>query len=131
MRRTVEGVLVVHNHGHPHVLLLQVGNIFKLYVPVWRCDWRRSDELAHRPGGRLRPGEDEIAGLKRKLDNKLAPVEEHLKTDWEVSARLCATIARTQGVNRMLKIGEHVATWWRPYFEAFMVLDGTSTSFLA
>lgn len=33
IRRTVEGVLVVHDHGHPNVLLLQVANaFFKLYV---------------------------------------------------------------------------------------------------
>ena len=35
IRRTVEGVLVVHRHGHPHVLLLKIGNsFFKLYVPI-------------------------------------------------------------------------------------------------
>jgi len=33
MRRTVEGVLLVHEHGLPHLLLLQLGaNFFKLYV---------------------------------------------------------------------------------------------------
>jgi cleavage and polyadenylation specificity factor subunit 5 len=31
MRRTVEGVLIVHEHGLPHILLLQLGtNFFKL-----------------------------------------------------------------------------------------------------
>lgn len=40
-RRSVEAVLLVHEHHHPHVLLLQVGSaFFKL------------------PGGRLRPGEN-------------------------------------------------------------------------
>lgn len=36
MRRTVEGVLVVHDHGHPHILMLQIANaFFKLYaLPV-------------------------------------------------------------------------------------------------
>ena len=34
MRRTVEGVLVVHDHGHPHILMLQIANaFFKLYAP--------------------------------------------------------------------------------------------------
>lgn len=33
MRRTVEGVLVVHEHGHPHVLMIQIANaFFKLLV---------------------------------------------------------------------------------------------------
>jgi len=50
MRRSVEGVLLVHEHGLPHVLLLQLGTtFFKL------------------PGGELNPGEDEIEGLKRLL----------------------------------------------------------------
>jgi cleavage and polyadenylation specificity factor subunit 5 len=38
MRRTVEGVLVVHDHGHPHILMLQIANaFFKLYdvLPVF------------------------------------------------------------------------------------------------
>jgi cleavage and polyadenylation specificity factor subunit 5 len=34
MRRTVEGILVVHDHGHPHILMLQIANaFFKLLVP--------------------------------------------------------------------------------------------------
>lgn len=33
MRRTCEGVLVCHEHYHPHVLMLQIANaFFKLYV---------------------------------------------------------------------------------------------------
>jgi hypothetical protein len=28
MRRTVEGVLLVHEHQHPHVLMMQIGNAF-------------------------------------------------------------------------------------------------------
>jgi hypothetical protein len=33
MRRTCEGVLVCHEHNHPHVLMLQIANaFFKLYV---------------------------------------------------------------------------------------------------
>jgi cleavage and polyadenylation specificity factor subunit 5 len=33
MRRTVDGILLVQQHGHPHVLLLQIGNtFFKLSV---------------------------------------------------------------------------------------------------
>lgn len=35
MRRTVEGVLVVHDHGHPHILMLQIANaFFKLCVLI-------------------------------------------------------------------------------------------------
>lgn len=50
MRRSVDGVLLVHKHGIPHILLLQLGNtFFKL------------------PGGELKSGEDEVEGLKRLL----------------------------------------------------------------
>jgi cleavage and polyadenylation specificity factor subunit 5 len=79
-RRTVEAVLVVHQHNHPYILLLQAGtSFFKL------------------PGGRLRPGEEAIEGLKRKLGNKLSPENDTLKVDWE--------------------IGDCVGCFYRPNFE--------------
>lgn len=54
MRRSVEGVMLVHEHSLPHVLLLQIGStFFKL------------------PGGELNPGEGEIEGLKRILTETL------------------------------------------------------------
>lgn len=35
MRRTCEGILICHEHNHPHVLMLQIANAFyKLYVPT-------------------------------------------------------------------------------------------------
>ncbi|KAJ3100031.1 hypothetical protein HDU96_010479 [Phlyctochytrium bullatum] len=87
MRNTVEGVLVVHEHGHPHVLMLQIANtFFKL------------------PGDALKPGEDEIEGLKARLNARLAPAGDQAKgdtsADWE--------------------IGELLAVWWRPNFETYM-----------
>ena len=40
MRRTVEGILVVHDHGHPHILMLQIANaFFKLYVLACPSLW--------------------------------------------------------------------------------------------
>ncbi|KAJ6386467.1 hypothetical protein OIU78_016386 [Salix suchowensis] len=54
MRTSVEAILLVQEHNHPHILLLQIGNTF--------CKL---------PGGRLKPGENEIEGLKRKLTSKL------------------------------------------------------------
>lgn len=80
VRRSVEGVLLVHDHNHPHVLLLQVGqSFFKL------------------PGGRLRPGEDEVEGLRRKLVGGLAPQSTTMQISWEV--------------------GECVGVFWRPHFD--------------
>mmetsp|Transcript_3607 Transcript_3607/g.6130 ORF Transcript_3607/g.6130 Transcript_3607/m.6130 type:complete len:202 (-) Transcript_3607:102-707(-) len=82
-RRSVEAVLVVHQHNHPHILLLQAGNsYFKL------------------PGGRLRPGEEELEGLKRKLERNLSPENDTLKVDWE--------------------IGDCVGSFYRPNFETLM-----------
>ncbi|MEW5301044.1 MAG: hypothetical protein WDW36_003927 [Sanguina aurantia] len=80
MRRSVDGVLLVHEHNHPHVLLLQYGmHFFKL------------------PGGRLKPGEDEVEGLRRKLTNTLSPVNPLLVTPWD--------------------IGECMGVAWRPNFD--------------
>ncbi|KAK8530686.1 hypothetical protein V6N13_030636 [Hibiscus sabdariffa] len=83
MRTSVEAVLVVQEHNHPHILILQIGNTF--------CKL---------PGGRLRPGENEIEGLKRKLTSKIGPILPALVPDW--------------------KIGECVGIWWRPNFDSVM-----------
>ncbi|XP_077225875.1 pre-mRNA cleavage factor Im 25 kDa subunit 2-like [Tasmannia lanceolata] len=83
MRTSVEAILLVQEHNHPHILLLQIGNTF--------CKL---------PGGRLKPGENEIEGLKRKLSSKLAANSTSLQPDWQ--------------------IGECVAIWWRPNFETTM-----------
>lgn len=57
MRRTCEGILVCHEHNHPHILMLQIANaFFKL------------------PGDYLKHGDDEIEGFKTRLDERLAPV---------------------------------------------------------
>ncbi|CED83026.1 cleavage and polyadenylation specific factor 5 [Phaffia rhodozyma] len=72
MRRTMEGVLLVHDHGHPHILMLQIANaFFKL------------------PGDYLQPGEDETEGLKARLDKMLSPdsstqFDTGINQDWEV-----------------------------------------------
>lgn len=71
MRRTCEGILVCHEHNHPHILMLQIANaFFKL------------------PGDYLRPEDDEIEGFKARLDERLAPVgslgEGNKAGDWQV-----------------------------------------------
>lgn len=66
MRRSVEGVLLVHEHGLPHVLLLQLGTtFFKL------------------PGGELSPGEDEVEGLKRLMTETLGRADAGA-TEWVI-----------------------------------------------
>ncbi|XP_070490085.1 cleavage and polyadenylation specificity factor subunit 5 isoform X1 [Chironomus tepperi] len=68
MRRSVEACLLVHEHGLPHVLLLQLGTtFFKL------------------PGGELNAGEDEVEGLKRLLTETLGQPSSGVKShEWIV-----------------------------------------------
>ncbi|KAK9473083.1 Cleavage/polyadenylation specificity factor subunit 5 [Dipodascopsis tothii] len=64
MRRTCEAILVCHEHGHPHILMLQIANaFFKL------------------PGDYLRPNEDEIEGFTSRLNERLAPVGSQFNKD--------------------------------------------------
>jgi cleavage and polyadenylation specificity factor subunit 5 len=114
MRRTVEGVLVVHEHGHPHILMLQIANSFfklSVFFPLPLCDLEcfvlfTPDLGDSRPGDYLTPGEDDVEGLRSRLDERLSPsgtggVSAEGDTGWE--------------------IGDCIAQWWRPSFETFMV----------
>lgn len=83
LRTCVGAVILVELFKHPHLLLLQVRNsIFTL------------------PGGRLRPVESDIEGLRRKLSRKLSIDESSDDTEWEV--------------------GECLGMWWRPDFETLL-----------
>ena len=71
MRRNVEGCLIVHEHGLPHILLLQLGTtFFKL------------------PGGELMPGEDESDGLKRTMSEMLGKTDMTDQIEWQVEDAL-------------------------------------------
>ena len=65
--------------------------------------------ILYRPGDYLKPGEDEIDGLKRRLDERLAPPSESRQFN------------STHGVDNDWEIGDCLAQWWRPNFETFMV----------
>lgn len=108
MRRTVEGILVVHDHGHPHILMLQIANaFFKLYAPFSFLVHLVS--IISSPGDYLKPGEDDVDGLKRRLDERLAPPSESKQFN------------ASHGVDNEWEIGDCLAQWWRPNFETFMV----------
>nr|XP_045621785.1 cleavage and polyadenylation specificity factor subunit 5-like [Procambarus clarkii] len=67
MRRSVEAVLLVHEHGLPHLLLLQVGpTFFKL------------------PGGELNTDEDEVEGVKRLLRETLGGQSGGDQQEWAI-----------------------------------------------
>lgn len=54
-RQSFEAVLLVHDHGHPHILLLQLANnFFKL------------------PGGEIEKGETFLDGINRSLNDYLS-----------------------------------------------------------
>lgn len=109
MRRTVEGVLVVHDHGHPHILMLQIANaFFKLYVPPVFFKFLSPDVISS-PGDYLKPGEDELDGLKHRLDDRLAPPSDSRQFN------------ASHGIDNDWEIGDCLAQWWRPNFETFMV----------
>lgn len=70
--------------------------------------------LPYSPGDYLKPGEDEVEGMKARLDERLSPVESDPNSfgpngegrnkedgDWEIQ--------------------DCLAQWWRPNFETFMV----------
>ncbi|KAJ1511498.1 hypothetical protein HMI55_006573 [Coelomomyces lativittatus] len=91
MRKSVEAILLVYVHHHPHVLLLQIANsFFKL------------------PGDYLKPDEDELEGLKLRLNRLLSKV---VGTD-EVGDPIFEA-------SDDWDIGECVGQWWRPNFETF------------
>ncbi|CAI0387409.1 unnamed protein product, partial [Linum tenue] len=69
LRTCVEAVILVELFKHPHLLLLQERNSFFSL-----------------PGGRLRPGETDVDGLKRKLSRKL--LVDDSENDWEVNELL-------------------------------------------
>lgn len=108
----------MHDHGHPHILMLQIANaFFKLCVSLLYSEFFFVFFDAHmftqcvyiRPGDYLKPGEDEIEGLKKRLDDRLAPPSHSQQFD------------STHGVDNEWEIGDCLAQWWRPNFETFMV----------
>jgi cleavage and polyadenylation specificity factor subunit 5 len=95
MRRSCEAILVVHEHNHPHVLMLQIANaFFKL------------------PGDYVLPHEEEVSGFQSRLTERLSPplgstIATHL-------------VGETEESPFEWKIHDCVAQWWRPNFETFM-----------
>lgn len=82
LRTCVHGVLLVELLGRPHLLLLQARNSSFLL-----------------PGGRLRPGEQDVQGLRRKLSSKLS-ADGHQQEDYG------------------WQIGECIGMCWRSDFES-------------
>lgn len=84
IRRSVRAVFLMHIHGHPHVLCLQKTT----------SDGMTETDLF---GGTCQPGEDEKAGLNRKLARYIYNPATGNKCEWVVADLL--------------------SVWWRPNFD--------------
>jgi hypothetical protein len=78
-------------------------------TPQLRYIHTNTEFSATRPGDYLKPGEDEIDGLKRRLDDRLAPPRDSQQ------------FSVAHGIDNEWEIGDCLAQWWRPNFETFMV----------
>ena len=104
LRRSVDGVVLVHEHNLPHILLLQLG---KNNTHIYTCVSRDSLLISgpspsgttffKLPSGELQPGENEIEGVQRIVNNILGKDDTPANT-WVVE--------------------DTVANWWRPNFES-------------
>ena len=103
-RHSVEGVLLVHEHNLPHVLLLQLGECVEIseYFMLILFNAHQTIQFAGTtffklPSGELNPGEGEVEGMLRIVNTTLGR-EDGIQTEWTVE--------------------DVVANWWRPNFEA-------------
>lgn len=108
LRRSVGAVLLAHQHNHPVVLLLEDANASNGGLP--------SPSSYHLPGGRTAPGEDEIAGLIRRLDQKLRPPPcPPPEADPDPDP---VGTASTRYEDPHWEVREPLACWWRPHFDS-------------
>ncbi|WWD19255.1 hypothetical protein CI109_103713 [Kwoniella shandongensis] len=100
VRRSVEAIMIVNNHGFPHVLVLQVANAFyKL------------------PGGYLDPAESDAPGLITRLNEQLGvPVIQHSNDGTATKPK--QLWVKPPG-NEDWKVKECLSVWYRPNFDTF------------
>lgn len=84
---------------------LNCKSVPSFFPPPARSKPALTRELYSRPGDYLRPDDEEIAGFKARLNERLAPVGSQFSGE---------------GVNEDWDIGDTLAQWWRPNFETFM-----------
>ncbi|KAK8854608.1 hypothetical protein IAR55_003347 [Kwoniella newhampshirensis] len=99
VRRSVEAIMIVNNHGFPHVLVLQVANAFyKL------------------PGGYLDPAESDADGLITRLNEQLGvPLVQRDPKASNASSQLWVELPG----DRDWKVKECLSVWYRPNFDTF------------
>lgn len=92
MRRMVEACILVYEHNHPHLLLLQAPGDDNFYLP----------------GDILSVDEDEITGLKRILNVRFK------KSDSEDAS---APPSNAIDDDNDWEIVDLLSCWWRPNFD--------------
>ncbi|KAJ3270951.1 hypothetical protein HDV01_007281 [Terramyces sp. JEL0728] len=99
-RVTVQGVICLHEHSHPTILVLRIANSFyKL------------------PGGSLKPGEDEIKGLQQHLVDQLGPIGDTNLDEFEVG-ELLGVYYRLNFENILVSVADVVSIFTTTYKEA-------------
>ena len=98
VRRSVEAVLLVHEHNLPHILLLQLGTTFFKLPGTTPNEVETLILTICVLGGELNPGEDPVDGLKRLLNETLGRTDSSEQNNWLVE--------------------DAIGNWWRPNFEA-------------
>ncbi|MES1909530.1 MAG: hypothetical protein MHM6MM_002253 [Cercozoa sp. M6MM] len=75
LRRVVEALIIVHDRGHPHLVLQRLGDDRKAFFRL--------------PGGALRANESELSGMQRKLRARLMP--DDLTAPFRFNIRACVS----------------------------------------
>ncbi|KPA86732.1 hypothetical protein ABB37_00816 [Leptomonas pyrrhocoris] len=127
---SVEGVLLVHLHRHPHVVLMKQTSQRARDADGLRAvpPSNTNVEVTYRlPGGRCRRGEAEESCLLRKLGRHLLN-EAKMPTGAAEAANAAASdtvvdVTMTHNTSKagsFFRVGEVMATWYRPHFTPHM-----------
>lgn len=124
--RSVEGVLLVHLHRHPHLLLMKQTNSKTRDAEGARTvpPSNTNAEVTYRlPGGRCRRGEAEESCLLRKLGRHLLNEAKSTAGTAEAanagSSDTVVDVAMAHNASKAgncFRVGEVLATWYRPHF---------------
>ncbi|KPI85902.1 hypothetical protein ABL78_5034 [Leptomonas seymouri] len=127
---SVEGILLVHLHRHPHVVLMRQTSQRTRDADVLRAvpPSNTNSEVTYRlPGGRCRRGESEESCLLRKLGRHLLN-EAKVPSGAVEAANAAASdtvvdVTMTHNASKagsFFRVGEVMATWYRPHFTPHM-----------
>jgi cleavage and polyadenylation specificity factor subunit 5 len=145
--RSVEGVLLVHVHNHPHVLLFRQRAQSLGVLPLTGQFGTSGPQMAFRlPGGKCRKDESEVRAMYRKLGRHLlgepkAPFGDRLNAPVGATPGGGGVIGVSGGgvvasalspnedsqppptasrAESLFRVGEVLAQWYRPSFDRLM-----------